>query len=86
LRLRFGGMFAPCSLLSSKLPDPVGLVPTICEQHRFWKQGAEENRTQPIVVHLTGRESEMDRQAIGVHHRVNLSDLVQLAVNQNNKY
>jgi hypothetical protein len=39
----------------------------------LWKQGAEENRTQPIVVRLTGREGEMDRQAIGVHDRVNLA-------------
>jgi hypothetical protein len=41
----------------------------------LWKQGAEENRTQPIVVRLAGREREMDRQAIGVHHRVNLAPL-----------
>jgi hypothetical protein len=40
---------------------------------RLWKQGAEKNRTQPIVMRLTGRESEMDRQAIGVYHRVNLA-------------
>jgi hypothetical protein len=39
----------------------------------LWKQGAEENRTQPIVMRLTGRESEMERQAIGVRHRVNLA-------------
>jgi hypothetical protein len=39
----------------------------------LWKQGAEENRTQPIVVRLIWRDSEMDRQAIGVHHRVNLA-------------
>jgi hypothetical protein len=38
-----------------------------------WKQGADENRTQPIVVGLTGPEGEMDRQAIGVHDRVNLA-------------
>jgi hypothetical protein len=37
------------------------------------KQGAEKNRTQPIIVRLTGRESEMDRQAVGVHDRVNLA-------------
>jgi hypothetical protein len=60
-------------LLARKLPDPIGVVPTICEQHRLWKQGAEENRTQPIVVRFNRRESEMDRQAIGVHHRVNLA-------------
>jgi hypothetical protein len=34
---------------------------------------AKENRTQPIVVRFTGREGEMDRQAIGVLHRVNLA-------------
>src|SRR6516164_3081532 len=33
----------------------------------------EENRTQPIVMRFTGRESEMDRHAIGVHHRVNFA-------------
>jgi hypothetical protein len=39
----------------------------------FWKQGAEENRTQPVVMRLTGHEGEMDRQTVGVHHRVNLA-------------
>jgi hypothetical protein len=33
----------------------------------------EENRTQPIVMRFTRRKSEMDRQIIGVHHRVNLA-------------
>ena len=33
----------------------------------------EENRTQPIVVCFTGREGEMDWQAVGVHHGVNLT-------------
>lgn len=63
----------PCSLLASKLPDPVGVVSAIREQHRLGRQGAEENRTQPVIMRLTGREGEMDRQAIGVHHRVNLA-------------
>src|SRR6266567_2337260 len=51
LRFRFGGMFAhaPC-----RQPDPVRVVSTIREQHRLWEQSAEENRTQPIVVSLTG--------------------------------
>jgi hypothetical protein len=39
----------------------------------LWQQCAEENRTQPIVLRFTRRKSEMDRQAIGVHHRVNLA-------------
>ena len=39
----------------------------------FVEQGAEENRTQPIVMRFTGREREMDRQAIGVDQRVNLA-------------
>ena len=43
------------------------------EQHRLRKQCAEQNRTQPVVMRLTGREGEIDRQAIGVHHRVNLA-------------
>ena len=60
-------------LLASKLPDPVGVIAAIREQHRLWKQGAEENRAQPVVVRLTRREGEMDRQAIGVHDRVNLA-------------
>src|ERR1700732_2746069 len=37
------------------------------------KQCAEKNRTQPIVVCLTGRQREMDRQPVGVHDRVNLA-------------
>lgn len=63
----------PCSLLAGKLPDPVGLVAAIREQHRLGKQCAEQNRTQPVVMRLAGREGEMDRQAIGAHHRVNLA-------------
>ncbi|MCP1970809.1 hypothetical protein J2R87_004549 [Bradyrhizobium elkanii] len=31
-----------------------------------------KNRTQPIVMRRTRRESDMERQAIGVHHCVNL--------------
>ncbi len=38
----------------------------------MWRQCAEKNRTQPIIVRLTGREGEVDRQTVGVHHRVNL--------------
>jgi hypothetical protein len=63
----------PRALLAGELPDPIRVVSTICEQHRLRKQGAEKNRTQPIVVRLTGRQSEMDRQAIAVHDRVNLT-------------
>src|SRR5258708_17312062 len=63
----------PCPFLSGKLPDPIRVVPTVREQHRLRKQGAEESRTQPIVMRFAGREREMDRQAIGVHHRVNLA-------------
>ena len=36
-------------------------------------QCAEKNRTQPIIVRLTRHEGEMHRQAIGIHHRVNLA-------------
>src|SRR5947209_5148602 len=39
---------SPCPLLAGKLPDPVSIVSAIREQHRLWKQGAEENRTQAI--------------------------------------
>ena len=72
MRFRFGGMFCPCTLLAGKLPDPVGVAAAIREQHRLGKQGAEENRTKP-VLRLTWREREMDRQAIGVHDRMNLT-------------
>jgi hypothetical protein len=61
------------ALLAGKLPDPVRVVAAIREQHRFGKQGAEESRTQPAIMRFTGRESEMNRQAIGVHHRMNLA-------------
>ena len=44
----------PCFWLAGKLPDPVRVVSTICEQHRLWKQGAEENRTQPIALQHFG--------------------------------
>jgi len=65
----------PCTLLAGKLPDLVGVVAAIRKKLRLGKQGTEENRTKPIVVRLTSREREMDRQAIGVHDRVNLTGL-----------
>jgi hypothetical protein len=49
------------------------VVSTIREQHRLRKQRAEQSRTQPIVVRFAWREREMDWQAIGVRHRVNLA-------------
>jgi hypothetical protein len=49
------------------------MVSAICEQHHLWKQCAEKNRTQPIVVRLTRREGEMYRQAIGIDHRMKLA-------------
>jgi hypothetical protein len=39
----------------------------------LWQQGVREKRTKSIVMRFTGREGEMDRQAIGVHDRVNLA-------------
>ena len=63
----------PCSLLAGKLPDPVSVVSTIREQHRSWEQGAEKNGTQPIVMRLTRREGEMERETIGVNDRMNLA-------------
>jgi hypothetical protein len=73
LRFRFGGMFAHAALLAGEFPDPIRVVSAIREQHRLRKQGAEKNRAQPIIVRLTGREGEMDGQAIGINHRVNLA-------------
>jgi hypothetical protein len=69
----------PRSLLAGKLPDPVRMLSTICEQHRLWKQCAEKNRTQPIVVRLTRREGEMYRQAIGMDRRANLTHPLRLS-------
>ena len=63
----------PCALLTGKLPDPVRVVSPIREQHRSWRQGAEKDRTQPIVMRLTRREGEMDRQTIGINDRMNLA-------------
>ncbi|MDA9504266.1 hypothetical protein XI09_05780 [Bradyrhizobium sp. CCBAU 11386] len=60
-------------MLAGKFPDPVRVVSAIREQHCLWEQCAEENRAQPIVVRLTWCEGEMNRQAIGVHHSVNLA-------------
>lgn len=44
----------PSFWLAGKLPDPVRVASTIYEQHRLWKQGAEENRTQPIALQHFG--------------------------------
>ena len=64
---------SPKLLAVGQAPDPVRVVSTIREQHCLWEQRAEQNRTQPIVVRFTGREGEMDWQAVGVHDRVNLA-------------
>jgi hypothetical protein len=40
---------APRAFLARELRDPIRVVSWTCKQHRLWKQGAEENRTQPIV-------------------------------------
>jgi hypothetical protein len=66
-------MFAHARFCRANSLIQIRVVSTIREQHRLRKQGAEENRTQPIVVRFAGREREMDRQAIGVHHRVKLA-------------
>jgi hypothetical protein len=34
---------------------------------------ASVNRARPVVMRFTGRETEMDRRTIGIHHRVNLT-------------
>lgn len=60
-RLRFGGILAQAALLAGKLPDPVCVVSAIREQHRLWRQCAKKKRTQPIIMRLTGREAEIDR-------------------------
>jgi hypothetical protein len=38
-----------------------------------WQHGAQENRTKPIVVGLTGREGEMDWHPVSIYDRVNLA-------------
>jgi hypothetical protein len=45
----------------------------LSHMYRLRKQRAEQSRTQPIVVRFAWREREMDWQAIGLHHRVNLA-------------
>jgi hypothetical protein len=35
--------------------------------------GPSKNPTQPIIMRLTGREGEMEGQAIGIHDRVNFA-------------
>jgi hypothetical protein len=39
----------------------------------LWEHRAEEDRTKPIIVGLTGREGEMHWQPVGVYDRVNLA-------------
>jgi hypothetical protein len=51
--------------------EPRLLVSAIREQIVWGSKS--QNRTQPVVMRLTGREGKMDRQAIGVHHGVNLA-------------
>src|SRR5271170_6064807 len=36
LRLRFGGMLAPCTVLTGEFSDPVRVVSSISKQHRPW--------------------------------------------------
>jgi hypothetical protein len=62
----------PGALLTGKCPDPVRIISAIRQQHCVWAQFAQENRAKLIVVRLTGRETELHRQAIGVHDGMNL--------------
>lgn len=43
-----------CNKQDTAATEGAGMI-----QGRLWKQGAEENRTQPIVMRFTGREGIM---------------------------
>lgn len=59
LRFRLGGMFAQCSQLAGKFPEPIRVVSAIREQHRLRKHGAEKNRAQQIILRLAKREGAL---------------------------
>jgi hypothetical protein len=63
----------PCTLLGRKAPDPVRIITTIGQQHRFRLQSRQEFASKSVVVRLAGRQREPHRQAIGIHQCMNLA-------------
>src|SRR6266404_752449 len=57
----------PRALLPDELPDPVGIVATICQHNRLRAQSGQKHRTEPIVMGLAASKAEPHRQSVGVN-------------------
>jgi len=63
----------PCAFLHDKLSDPIGVIATVCEQHRSGFQTRQEFAREPIVVGLAGAQGQPDRQAPVIYECMNLA-------------
>jgi hypothetical protein len=60
-------------MLADKRSDPVGIIASVCQQHRSRLQAGQQLRGKTIVVRLTRCEREPDRQTAAIYHHVNLA-------------
>jgi hypothetical protein len=63
----------PCAFLGRKASDPVRIIASVREQHCSRLQVRQEFFCEAIVMGLTSRQGEPDRQAIGIDHRMDLA-------------
>jgi hypothetical protein len=63
----------PGASLGGMGPDPVGVIAPVRQQHRSRFQARQKLACKPIVVCLTSRQGEPDRQAIRIDQCVNLA-------------
>jgi hypothetical protein len=59
----------PRAFLGCKRSDPVRIIAAVGEQHRSRLQTRQELSGEAVVVCLTGRQREPNRQAIGIDQR-----------------
>jgi hypothetical protein len=63
----------PSAPLVGECSDPLGVVASVRQQHRSRFQTREELACEPIVVCFASRQCELDRQAIRIDKRMNLT-------------
>jgi hypothetical protein len=59
LAIAFRRDVCPRAFLTGQLPDPVGIISSICQQHRSRTQSVQKFETKPVVVRFSSREAEV---------------------------
>jgi hypothetical protein len=59
--------------LCGECSDQVCIIATVGQQHCFRLQARQEFPGKPVVMRLTSRQREPDRQAIGIDRRMYLA-------------